>query len=200
MPDVFLHHHPRDKAAVTALARRLLRAGLRPWIDKWEVPRGKPRMEALRTALADCRAVVVCVGPHGMGTLPEELQPTLERILVGDSLTHADQAHVIVPVWLPGATAQVRTPAHLNIHSWVDLRSDDPGELIGLCRTLGAPRPLPQPQEDTPCPYHSLEAWPIDAARDLHGREETVERMLERLRTRTRLLSLEEKRSDSRRG
>ena len=38
--DVFMCHNSEDKPAVVALAEQLEVAGVRPWLDKWELRPG----------------------------------------------------------------------------------------------------------------------------------------------------------------
>jgi hypothetical protein len=35
--DVFLCHNPADKPAVKAIGERLKDAGVKPWLDEWEL-------------------------------------------------------------------------------------------------------------------------------------------------------------------
>ena len=49
--DVFLSHNSQDKPAVEALARRLRRRGLTPFLDKWCLVPGEPWPEAIEEAL-----------------------------------------------------------------------------------------------------------------------------------------------------
>ncbi len=51
---VFLSHTGPDKPAVEELARRLVRAGIEPWLDTWNLIPGAPWMPALEDALARC--------------------------------------------------------------------------------------------------------------------------------------------------
>jgi len=40
--DVFLCHNSADKAAVKKIGERLMKDGLKPWLDAWELPPGRP--------------------------------------------------------------------------------------------------------------------------------------------------------------
>ncbi len=56
--DVFLSHNSKDKPAVETLARRLEdEAGLKPWLDKWNLVPGDPWQEAIEKALDQSRVV-----------------------------------------------------------------------------------------------------------------------------------------------
>ena len=46
--DVFPSHNSQDKSALEELAPRLIEeAGLRPWLDTWNLAPGKPWQEAI---------------------------------------------------------------------------------------------------------------------------------------------------------
>ena len=49
--DVFLSHNSADKAPVEELARRLVQAGIQPFLDKWHLIPGEPWQEAIGEAL-----------------------------------------------------------------------------------------------------------------------------------------------------
>jgi hypothetical protein len=48
--DVFLSHNSADKPAVEELARRLVREGIQPWLDTWNLIPGEPWQEAIKVA------------------------------------------------------------------------------------------------------------------------------------------------------
>ena len=57
--DVFLSHNSADKPAVEELARWLIKAGIQPWLDKWNLIPGEPWQEAIEEALNACAACAV---------------------------------------------------------------------------------------------------------------------------------------------
>jgi hypothetical protein len=65
--DVFLSHNGQDKPAVEQIAERLRRAGLRPWLDKWELTPGGRWQDELHAGLQQCRAFAYFLGPNGEG-------------------------------------------------------------------------------------------------------------------------------------
>ena len=67
--DLFLSYNSRDHEQVEDLARRLRLHPLTLFFDRWYLTPGLRWRPALEDTLASCRAVVVCVGPNGMGTL-----------------------------------------------------------------------------------------------------------------------------------
>src|ERR1017187_2763698 len=49
-----------------ALAEDLVKLGIRPWLDVWDLVPGTPWQEGLNKAIQDVNAAAVCVGPSGM--------------------------------------------------------------------------------------------------------------------------------------
>ena len=119
--DVFLSHNSADKPSVEQLARRLLDAGIKPWLDSWNLVPGDPWQEGLEEALDTCASCAVFLGPSGVGPWHnEELRVALDR----RARDRARQFRVI-PVLLPGADpADPNTlPRFLSRMTWVDFRS-----------------------------------------------------------------------------
>ncbi len=65
--DVFLSYSRADAAAADQLRTRLAEAGLKTFLDRYSLPGGKPWQPELETALGHCRALVVLLGPAGIG-------------------------------------------------------------------------------------------------------------------------------------
>ena len=84
---------------------------------------------AIQDALRETRAVVVCLGPHGLGRVHDsELQVALDQ-------AWRDPERLVIPVLLPGFEGEV--PEFLRLRTWVDLRPAlGGGELEKLVRTL----------------------------------------------------------------
>jgi hypothetical protein len=57
--DVFLSHNSADKPAVETLARRLVEAGLTPWLDTWNLAPSEPWQETIEEALDAGQTVIV---------------------------------------------------------------------------------------------------------------------------------------------
>ncbi len=119
--DVFLSHNSADKPAVEQLARRLLAAGVHPWLDSWNLIPGDPWQEGLEEALDTCATCAVFLGPLGVGPWHnEELRVALDR-------RSRDRTRMfrVIPVLLPGADpADPNTlPRFLSRMTWVDFRN-----------------------------------------------------------------------------
>ncbi len=172
---VFLSHNSRDKPQVETLAFALRDAGIRPWLDKWELIAGRPWQEELAAALRTADAVVVCCGPHGLGKVQ---QPEIDL-----ALDHAwrDVNRLVVPVLLPGAMGEV--PDFLRLRTWVDLR--DGISSAGVKRLVAAllgQAPGPAASEvGAVRPYQGLAAFEEKDAARFFGREPDVQALLSRL-------------------
>jgi hypothetical protein len=117
--DVFLSHNSKDKAAVETLAVRLEdEAGLKVFLDRWNLVAGDPWQEDLEKALAQSRTVAVFLGPSGIGGWHnEEMRAALEQRV-------RDPQRRVIPVLLPGTTmpGPDAIPAFLARLTWCDFR------------------------------------------------------------------------------
>lgn len=126
--DVFLSYHSRDAAAVHEVAERLEQAGVRPFLDRWNLAPGLRWRPELERALATCRAVAVFVGPDGIGDVQErEVGVALHR-------QDDDEAFPVIPVLLPGAEPP---GGFLEGLTWIDFRHQSVAEGVAeVVRTL----------------------------------------------------------------
>ena len=108
--DVFLSHNSNDKPAVITLAEALKSRDLRPWLDIWDLPPGRPWQEELEKILKTIPAAAVLVGHDGLGPW----ENTEMRALLSEC---AEQDLPVIPVLLPGATAQPRLPIVHNLYA-----------------------------------------------------------------------------------
>jgi len=118
--DVFLSHNSADKPAVEVLAQRLLVAGIRPWLDSWNLIPGDPWEEAIEQALDACAICAVFLGPSGIGPWHnEEMRVVLDR-RARDRM----RSFRVIPVLLPGADPanSATLPRFLGRMTWVDFR------------------------------------------------------------------------------
>src|SRR3954447_10647836 len=114
--DVFLSHSSADKPAVEKLARKLLDAGLSPFLDKWNLVPGEPWQEALEEALDSSRTCAVFLGPSGIGPWQnEEMRAALQSRV-------SERGFRVIPVLLPQAHTPARRelPRFLTRLTWVD--------------------------------------------------------------------------------
>ncbi|REG27009.1 WD40 repeat protein [Archangium gephyra] len=181
MFDVFLSYNGQDKASVEALAERLRTdAGLRPFLDKWQLTPGTRWQPALEEALAKSQAVAVFFGPSGVSPWRNEEV----RVALANAVRTQDDYRVI-PVLLPGAKAEEIT-GFLAQRTWVDFRAglDDGAAFTRLVAGIKGHAPendtfqLP----DEPAPYRGLLPFSQQHARFFFGREAEIETVLARLR------------------
>ncbi len=117
--DVFLSHNSEDKAQVEKLAARLARkAGIRPWLDKWNLIPGDPWQPAIEQALAVCRSCAVFVGRSEIG--PWQLEEM--RAAISRRVTDANGHFRVIPVLLPPGSRELinKLPPFLSAASWVE--------------------------------------------------------------------------------
>lgn len=176
--DIFFSYNWRDRTAVEAIARTLRERGLTVFLDRWYLVPGKPWPETLETAQNNCQAVLVFLGPHGMGGWQQrEKDLALNR-------QARDPAFPVIPVLLPGADPAL---GFLSLYTWVDLRAgiDDPLALAVLAAAAQGQAPGPELQEPmtttlaTICPYRGLRAFREEDAPLFFGREAFTERLAE---------------------
>jgi DNA-directed RNA polymerase specialized sigma24 family protein len=118
--DVFLSHHGSDKEQVEIIAARLKdEAGLKPFLDKWNLEPGEPWQEEIETALNDSASCAVFVGPSGLAPWQnEKMGAALDQRIRDNSLR-------VIPVLLEHAepVEEDALPEFLQPLVWVDLRS-----------------------------------------------------------------------------
>jgi TIR domain len=113
--DVFLSHNSRDKPAVRDLGRELVKRGIRPWLDEWELRPGRSWQDDLGRVIASTRSVAVLIGEDGIG--PWEILE--QQALLSDAVR---RKLPVIPVLLPGAPQEPELPLFLANRAYVDLR------------------------------------------------------------------------------
>lgn len=143
--DVFLSHNSADKPTVETLAKKLIDAGLDPWLDKWNLIPGEPWQEGLEEALHACQTVAIFLGPGGISPWEnEEMRSALEERV-------QDKSRRVIPVLLPGAPdpEDQLLPRFLRRLTWVDFRNglDDDNAFRQLVSGIKgvAPGPMADP-------------------------------------------------------
>jgi hypothetical protein len=97
--DVFLSYTRADAAAAEKLRTRLAETGLRAFLDRYALPAGQPWQPQLEAALAGCRALVVLLGPSGLGGWQQrEIQLGVDR----QATAGTTAPFSLIPVLLPG--------------------------------------------------------------------------------------------------
>jgi signal transduction histidine kinase len=185
---VFLSHNSIDKPAVEELARRLVKAGIHPWLDTWNLIPGEPWQEAIEEALERCTACAVFIGPSGAGPWQnEEMRAAIDR-----RVRESDGRFRVIPVLLPGAERgeRGRLPAFLAATTWVEFRRslDDEDAVHRLACGVRGVEPGPTPGQaiyEGECPYRGLQFFDVEHAPFFFGREALTEWLLNELRPST---------------
>jgi diguanylate cyclase (GGDEF)-like protein/PAS domain S-box-containing protein len=181
---VFLSHNSADKPAVEALAVRLRKEGIEPWLDKWNLIPGEAWQPAIEKALDDCATCAVFIGPSGMGPWQnEEMRAAIDRRV------SQKKGFRVIPVLLPGGQREERSrlPTFLVVTTWVEFRrtldEEDAFHRL-LCGIRGiAPGPGPgQAVFEGVCPYRGLQVFRTEDAPFFFGREALTEWLLTMLR------------------
>lgn len=166
--DVFLSYSRADAAQALLVDEWLTAQGLRCFLDKRELRSGEPWLPELERAITrEARAVLVLVGPGGLGnTQHYEYQLGLTR-------QAAEPGFPLIPVLLPG-TPEWRFPrGFLGLQTWVNF-ADGIGDPMARQRLLAAIR---REALDTDavrggiCPYKGLEAFQEEDGRVFFGRD-----------------------------
>ncbi len=117
--DVFLCYNRQDQEAVKQVGMDLKQAGLRPWLDIWEIQPGLPWRRELEKQIARVKAAIVCVGKSGIGPWQDlEVTAFLNELM--------RRGCPVIPVILPGVGTDPQLPLLLESVGWVDLRSKHP--------------------------------------------------------------------------
>ena len=194
--DVFLSHNSADKPAVEELARWLVKEGIQPWLDKWNLIPGEPWQEAIEEALDSCASCAVFVGPSGTGPWQnEEMRAAVQRRV--DERHAGERPFRVIPVLLPGAERgeRSRLPSFLVAATWVEFRRtlDDREAFHRLVCGIRGVEPGPAPGEaiyEGECPYRGLRFFDVEHAPFFFGREALTEWLLDELRGENRFLAV----------
>jgi hypothetical protein len=166
--DVFVSYSRADWRHAAEIDSVLRAKGLRSFFDRRNLAPGRPWVRALEQAIGAAKAVIVLIGPRGLGNTQ---QYERELALVRQS---RDPAFPIVPVILPD-TSTDRPFDFLNLLTWVDFShvvkvSDAPDEVARLLAAVhGAPSPGDAVREAI-CPYRGLDAFREEDAAFFFGR------------------------------
>ena len=141
---VFVSYNSRDAALAHPVAQAMKDRGLNPWLDHWDIPLGRPWQPVVDAGLAACTAVVVLLGPNGLGPVQgDEVNLALELA--------RRQGKPVIPVLLPGAVPLTGT---LTTYPYLELgQGEDAAALDRLAAALAAGSPAapvrPAPREFT---------------------------------------------------
>lgn len=101
--DIFLAHNTLDKPQVETICKELKRRGLKPWLDKEQIPPGRWFQDVIQQAIPKVKSAAICIGLKGLGQWQAlELRSFITRCVEADI--------PVIPVLLPGVD---NIPAHL---------------------------------------------------------------------------------------
>lgn len=116
--DVFLSYNRKDLQAVRRIARSLVKAGVLPWLDIWDLKPGDSWIRLLDDLIGRVRTAAVFVGPSGLGPWQtEEVMSFLQAIV--------QRGGRLIPVILPGVADPANLPLFLGSRGAVDFRKDN---------------------------------------------------------------------------
>jgi hypothetical protein len=133
--DVFLSYNSRDRAVVERIARRLKRARIELWFDRWSLTPGGKWQAELAAGLSGSPACAVFVGAHDLGAWErQEIDVALNRAAT-------EPAFRVFSVLLAGVDDPFdpnRLPLFLRARTWVDFRRgrDDARALQNLINAV----------------------------------------------------------------
>lgn len=113
--NVFLSHNSKDKPAVRELKKLLAAERVTVWLDEDELRPGMPWQQLLESGIRASGSVAVLVGKDGHGPWEDEEMRAALALAVRDK-------RPVIPVLLPGASAEPELPMLLSNRTWVDLR------------------------------------------------------------------------------
>lgn len=178
--DVFLSYSRADAPNAQRLVQLLRSRGLKVFFDRDYLTPGQAWPTLLEKHLRACRAIVICLGPEGLGPWQRR-----EHYVALDRQVQEDQFPVI-PLLLPGA----KDPplGFLRLSTWIDLKAgvEDWPTLGILERAIR--RQVPSPDDAglpdaraSVCPYRGLDPFREEDARFFVGREAFVCTLLEKI-------------------
>ena len=176
--DVFISYSRADWRHAAEIDSVLRAKGLRPFFDRRNLAPGLPWVRALEQAIGAAKAVIVLIGPRGLGNTQQ-----YERELAFVRQTR-DPAFPVVPVILPETR-----PILLSIFcgsspgstSLMSRRvSDAPDVLERLLTAVQGGQPSAETAREAICPYRGLDAFREEELRVLlrPRQRETIRRAL----------------------
>jgi hypothetical protein len=116
--DVFLAHNSVDKPQVRAIAEKLKRRGLKPWLDEEQIAPGELFQDAIQRAIPQIESAAICIGPQGLGKWQViELQALISQFI--------NKGSRVIPVLLPGVDKIPDNLLFLQQFNWISCESID---------------------------------------------------------------------------
>jgi hypothetical protein len=166
--DVFVSYARADWRHAAAIDSVLVEKGLRPFFDRRNLPAGLPWVRALEQAIGQSKAVIVLIGPRGLGNTQQ-----YERELAFIRQTR-EPTLPVVPVILPDT--RIDPPFDfLRALTWIDFShvakvSDAPDELSRLLMAIHGVQGAADSERLGICPYRGLDAFREEDSAFFFGR------------------------------
>jgi hypothetical protein len=173
---VFLSYNSRDREAIGEVRDVLRALGVPSFIDSDGLVPGQLWFGQLEQALLKASAVLVFLGPNGLGRW-QQYEISLAVSL--QAQRPSESSYWVIPVLLPGAEP---SPGFLGLHTWIDLRQDfSRSGILERCRRSFGPDSVPARVQEMICPYLGLRAFREEDSRFFFGRDVFVQELLAKL-------------------
>jgi hypothetical protein len=166
--DVFVSYSRADGSHAAEIDSFLRAKGLQSFFDRRSLAAGLPWVRALEHAINAARAVIVLIGPRGLGNTQQ-----YERDLALIRQTR-DPTFPVVPVILPETTTD-RPFDFLQVLTWIDFSrvakvSDAPDALAQLLAAVQGESTAAAVVQEAVCPYRGLDAFREEDSAFFFGR------------------------------
>jgi hypothetical protein len=166
--DVFVSYSRADGRHAAEIDSVLRDKGLKTFFDRRNLAAGLPWVRALELAIDAAKAVIVLIGPRGLGNTQQ-----YERELAFVRQTR-DPAFPVVPVILPETTSDPPFD-FLRVLTWIDFShvarvSDAPDALEHLLTAIRGGTTPAEAARDAICPYRGLDAFREEDSAFFFGR------------------------------
>jgi TIR domain len=179
--DVFVSYSRADGRHAKEIDSVLRGKGLKTFFDRSNLVGGQPWVRALEQAIGATKAVIVLIGPGGLGNTQQ-----YERELAFMRQSR-DSAFPIVPVILPETTADPPFD-FLRVLTWIDFShvprvSDAPDALQHLLTAIHGEGTAAEGTREAICPYRGLDAFREEDAALFCGRDDTIRNLVAHVQT-----------------
>src|SRR6516162_1637245 len=166
--DVFVSYSRADGRHAADIDSVLRDKGLKTYFDRRNLEAGLPWVRALERAIGAAKALIVLIGPRGLGNTQQ-----YERELAFVRQTR-DPVFPVVPVILPETTTDPPFD-FLRVLTWIDFShvakvSDAPDVLEQLLRSIHGQPTSAETARAAICPYRGLDAFREEDAAFFFGR------------------------------
>jgi hypothetical protein len=132
--DVFLCHNSEDEPTIREISQKLVRSGVKPWLDIEQIRPGTTWQTALGEQIKSIKSAAVFVGNSGIGPWQnEEIQAFLNELI--------ERKCPVIPAILAAARTTPELPWTLKNRHRVDFRLADPDPLKQLIWGITGQKP-----------------------------------------------------------